>query len=133
MKKPIPSLILLMALPLASMAEPETNASPAKTELTTAKDSSPPAQPDASTMAEKQALQNVGERIALSGKLTTAPPSKARKLVELVNPFAPVQPKPQTRWIERSAWSTVAATAAGSMTPVEVRHEAKFGLSIAAR
>jgi len=124
---------------LASGAEPATtNSSAAKpaaerTELSASKNSTTSAPATAPSMVDEQGMQKLGERLALSGALTKAPPSKARTLGELFNPFAPVPPQAESRWLERTAWSTAATAAAGSSTPVETRHESTFGLSLAIR
>jgi len=137
--KTILCLIPLMgAALLATAAEPVTNKPPTTTtttttELSATKDATPPPQPATPSEADRLSTQKIGERIATSGALTKTEPSKVRMLGELVNPFAPVQPQPETRWLERAPWSTAATTAAGSMTPVEMRHESRFGLTIAVR
>lgn len=82
-------------------------------------------------MTGEQKLQKVGERIALSGAIKKAPISRVRKLGDLFNPFAPVEPQSGTRWGERTAWSTAAGMAAGNSTPVEMRHEPHFGVTFA--
>jgi hypothetical protein len=81
---------------------------------------------------KEQQLQNQGESAVRSELITKAPPSKARGVLELFNPFAPAPPQPQSRWIERTDWGTTASRA-GSTTPVEVRHEARFGFVAASR
>jgi hypothetical protein len=126
--------LLGFALP-ATAAEPaKTNSSPATTDAPAEKQSATPTAPaGAVTMADEQMFQKVGERIALSGEIRKAPPSKARTIGGLFNPFAPVEPKSETRWLERTAWSTAAAMAAGSATPVEVRHEPHFGVILASQ
>jgi hypothetical protein len=81
---------------------------------------------------KEQQLQNQGESAVRSELITKAPPSKARGVLELFNPFAPAPPQPKSRWIERTDWGTTASRA-GSTTPVEVRHEARFGFVAASR
>jgi hypothetical protein len=80
---------------------------------------------------KEQQLQNQGESAVRSELITKSSPSKARGVLELFNPFAPA-PQPQSRWIERTDWGTTASRA-GSTTPVEVRHEARFGFVAASR
>lgn len=134
--KTIPLLVpLLGAVLMATAAEPpKTDSTAPTTELSATKDSLPASPPVAAlTMADRQSLQKVGERIALSGALTKAPPSKARTVGQLFNPLAPVQPQPQTRWLERTAWSTAASTAGARSGPVEKRHEPQFGVFVASK
>lgn len=134
--KTIAFLIPLLGAALGAMAaETATTNSPATTtELSLTKDSTSTTAPaEALTATDGQTLQKVGERIAQSGAITKGPPSRARSIGELFNPFAPVEPKPQTRWLERTAWSTAAGLAAGSSTPEATRHEPHFGVVIASK
>jgi len=133
--KTIPLLASLMGSALmVTGAEPAaTNSPPVKTELSASKDLNSAGQTSVPIVPDERSLQKVGERITLSGALTKAPPSKARTLGEMFNPFAPVEPQPKTPWVERAAWSTVAATAPADAMPEEVRHESRFGVSIASR
>jgi len=62
--------------------------------------------------------------------LTKAPPSKAKSVVALFNPFAPLPPEPRSSWRERTGWGG-AADKTSSMTPEAVRHEAQFGMVVA--
>lgn len=87
---------------------------------------------NASAGLKEEALQNQGGSTSRPESITKAPPSKARGLLELFNPFAPTAPQPQSRWIERTDWGTKASRA-GSMIPAEVRHEARFGFVAASR
>ena len=134
MKTPLGVALLLAWGLLATQAEPEkakttsTNAELAVAKLPVANTSST----NSLAGLKEQKLQNQGGGAVPEQSLTKAPPSKARSFLELFNPFAPTAPQPQSRWIERSAWGTTASRA-GSMTPVEVRHEAQFGIVAAGR
>jgi len=118
---------------MATAVEPVTNQPPVRTELSAAKDSTTTTQTATTTNEDRVSAQKMGERIALSDALTKAPSSKARTIGELFNPFAPVEPKSESRWLERTAWSSASTAAAGNSRPVEMRHESRFGLTIAVR
>ena len=126
---------LLGAALVAAEAEPAKTNSPATTtELSVEKKSTTDdTQAAMPAMAGEQKIQKSGERVALSGAITKAPPSRARTVGELFNPFAPDETKSETRWLERTAWSTAAITATGSSTPAEMRHESRFGVVVASR
>jgi hypothetical protein len=129
-------LVPLLGVALTAAAGETANppASLPATELSAANNPAVTSQPSAAlSMADQQSLQKVGERIALSGALTKTPPSKAGRVGQLFNPLAPVKPQAQTRWLERTAWSTAATAAVANPAPLELRHEPRFGLMIAGR
>ena len=64
--------------------------------------------------------------------ITKAPSTKAKRLLSLFDPFAPLPPEPKTPWRARAGWAE-AADKNGSMTPEAVRHQAQFGVVVAGR
>ena len=77
-------------------------------------------------------LQGVGDRIASAGAITVKPLSPiGRSIGQLINPLAPTEPQPDTRWLSRTPWNAAAEKARGSVVPIEERHEPSFGLSFA--
>jgi hypothetical protein len=137
MKPPIGVALLLASGLLVVQAEPEkasaspTNAGFVPVKISLSATSSTNASAGSAGVKEEK-LQQQGESAVRSELITKAPPSKARGLLDLFNPFAPAPPQPQSRWIERNDWGTTASRA-GSTTPVEVRHEARFGFVAASR
>ena len=135
MKATIPLVLLLAGGLAVTRAEPEkvSSAPPAKTEFSATNTVAPTnASAGLRPGLKDQNLQNPGETALRVDSITKAPPSKTRSVLELFNPFAPAAPQPQTRWIERSAWSTTASRGSSS-TPVEVRHEAQFSVVAVSR
>jgi hypothetical protein len=80
---------------------------------------------------EKSAPTSV-ETKTPAGVITQAPPTRAKRLLSLFDPFAPLPPEPKTPWRERTGWAG-AADKNGSMTPEAVRHQAQFGVVVAGR
>jgi hypothetical protein len=135
MKATIPLVLLLTSGLAVTQAEPEkvSSAPPVKTEFSATNTLAPTNTTTGLRPASKeQDIHNLGENALRVESITKAPPSKTRSVLELFNPFAPAAPQPETRWIERSDWGTTASKVVSS-TPVEVRHEARFGLVAVSR
>lgn len=122
---------------LASAGEPvKTNApsTPTTTTFTVTKNTTTDAKGAMLDATDKAYAARLGQQLARSGALTAKPTQSAGgKFLQSLNPFAPVEPTPETPWLSRAAWSTTAEKAVPNSTPVEVRHESHFGVVIATK
>jgi hypothetical protein len=87
---------------------------------------------NAPAVPDQEAVDQVAERIALSDAITVKPlRPAAQKAVDLFNPFAPMEPAPDSRWLSRAPWGAAAVSAVKPPGPVETHHEARFGFVLA--
>jgi hypothetical protein len=125
-------LFLLTGVPLFALAgepaKPETSA-PSPT-LSASTNSNTTAAGNIAA-ADKASAEQLGQQVTRSGKITVKPQrTTGQTIVQSFNPFAPVEPAPTSRWVNRAPWTTVAETASQGPAPVEVRHESKFAVTL---
>jgi len=128
---------LLFIIPLAGAALLASAGEPAKTNAPSASATQSPAKESPMAPAgnldavDKAFTEKVAERIVNSEAITVKPlRSASRSVGQLFNPFAPLERAPDTTWLSRAPWSDAAESAAKGSAPVEMRHEAQFGVMI---
>jgi hypothetical protein len=128
----IPLLGTTLLAAAAEPAQPTFNTRPLT--LSTTTNATVTSTVDVINAADKTYDRQISQQLIRSGALTIKPSqSPGRALWQSFNPFAPVKRSPQTPRLSRAAWSTAATTAGHGTTPIEMCHEARFGVMVVSR
>jgi len=84
--------------------------------------------------ADQAGVVKFGERLNLSGALTLkSPRTQGPAWLQSLNPLAPVEATPASRWMVRGPWIAVAGRAGHPPSTVVQRHESQFGVVLCRR